>query len=561
MLIMLGQAFVGWGSGLALNYLRERNEQRCRQCSEPPQSEPTQSKHRQGETSQSEPPQSKPAHSELLQSEPRQNAQGKSELLQSEPCQNAQGKSELLQSKPCQNAQDQVEHRQTYKTAKPDLATKVVFIAAIVCELSALLVFKYTDFFLNNINMLLQSELSLLALALPLGISFYSFQILSYTIDLYRQKVSVQKNPLYFATYVALFPQLIAGPIVRYADIAEQLTQRKHTLNGFANGIRRFCVGLGKKVLIANTLGQLAQIAQSAITDSEAAIVEQSTLFALLFLVAFTLQIYFDFSGYSDMAIGLGLMFGFKFLENFNYPLIAKSITEFWRRWHMSMSYWFRDYVYIPLGGNRKGKVRHILNILIVWMVTGFWHGAGWNFMGWGLFMALFLLVEKFVFARIQKRIANRESAKISDKKPSRAHTLLSASRVHALLLAFVSHIYLLFVVMLSWILFQSPDMQAATATATALIGMGADGLAGNASLYYLRDYAFPLIIAAIGCTPLPAKLVKMLRSAAASESSFAVVFKVSLTAVEPAFIATMLLLVTAFLVDGTFNPFIYFRF
>jgi alginate O-acetyltransferase complex protein AlgI len=398
---------------------------------------------------------------------------------------------------------------------------RAVLVVTVLIELSGLLFFKYTDFFLQNLNTLFNSQLRLLAIALPLGISFYTFQILSYTVDLYRGKVKVQRNPLYFATYVTLFPQLIAGPIVRYADIEEQLAQRTHSIDKFTRGIRRFTVGLGKKVLIANTLGQLVGHAQDAIQGSE-----QSVLFAILFLVAFTLQIYFDFSGYSDMAIGLGLMFGFTFLENFNYPLTARSITDFWRRWHMSMSYWFRDYVYISLGGNRVRPFRHILNILIVWMATGFWHGAGWNFILWGLYMAVFLLAEKYLFARLLKAAP-----------------------------AAVGHVYLLIIIALSWILFESESLGAALATFAALIGQGDGGIAGIASLYYLRDFAVPIVIAAIGSTRLPMLLAAKLRASKARPA------RVAMTICEPAFVIVTLVLVTAFLVDGSFNPFIYFRF
>ncbi|MDR0514038.1 MAG: hypothetical protein LBG81_02590 [Coriobacteriaceae bacterium] len=425
-------------------------------------------------------------------------------------------------------------------TASRTPLVRFVFVAAVVLELSSLLFFKYTDFFLANLGALFNSELRLLALALPLGISFYTFQILSYTIDLYRGKVSVQRNPLYFATYVTFFPQLIAGPIVRYADIERQLTQRVHSFEGFVGGIRRFCIGLGKKVIIANTLGQLVALAQGSIAAgaaggyagtshvaaaSAAVVPEQSMLFAALFLVAFSLQIYFDFSGYSDMAIGLGLMFGFRFPENFRYPFTAASVTDFWRRWHISMSTWFRDYVYIPLGGNRVSPPRHLLNILAVWMVTGFWHGAGWNFILWGLYMAAFLLAEKFLLARVLERV------------PS-----------------LIRHVYLLIVVALSWILFESPDLASASATFEALIGWGTGGVSGAASLYYLRDFAAPLAIGAIGCTPLPALAIKKLTETGGHAAR-------ALTVLEPLFLAAILIVVTAFLVDGSFNPFIYFRF
>jgi alginate O-acetyltransferase complex protein AlgI len=256
-------------------------------------------------------------------------------------------------------------------------------VGAIVVGIGGLMFFKYTDFFIDNANRLLGSSVKALKLALPIGISFYTFQILSYDFDLYMGKTQVQRNPFTLATYVTLFPQLIAGPIVRYVDVERELRSRTHTLAEFSSGVTRFVVGLGKKVLIANVLGELVDIYKRSGEDS--------ALFAWLYVVAYSLHIYFDFSGYSDMAIGMGRMFGFKFLENFNYPYIAGSITEFWRRWHISLSSWFRDYVYIPLGGNRVTASRQMLNILIVWFLTGFWHGAGWNFIAWGMFFAVLL--------------------------------------------------------------------------------------------------------------------------------------------------------------------------
>ncbi|MCL2756650.1 MAG: MBOAT family protein [Coriobacteriia bacterium] len=399
---------------------------------------------------------------------------------------------------------------------------RAILVISLVIELSSLLFFKYTDFFINNLNTLFHSQLGLLALALPLGISFYTFQILSYTIDLYRGKVSVQKNPLVFATYVTLFAQLIAGPIVRYSMVEEQLTSRTHSLAGFVKGVRRFALGLGKKVLLANTFGQLVVLTQAELHGGG----EQSVLFALLFLVGFSLQIYFDFSGYSDMAIGLGHMFGFTFPENFNYPYISRSLTEFWRRWHMTMSFWFRDYVYISLGGNRVGKFRHLLNILIVWMVTGFWHGAGWNFILWGLYMAIFLILEKYFLQRLLEKIPR-----------------------------FFSHIYLVIFIMLSWILFESSSLAQAQELFLTLFGFGSSGLAGIASLYYLKSYIVLIVVAVIGCTPLPARAIGWFRD------KTGLLGKRTLTILEPLFIAAILLVVTSFLVDGSFNPFIYFRF
>ena len=267
----------------------------------------------------------------------------------------------------------------------------IAMIGAVVWNIGLLLFFKYTDFFIGAANSIFGTQIKTLGLALPIGISFYSFQTLSYVIDVYKGEVRSQKNFLDLATYVALFPQLIAGPIVRYIDVAEQLKKRNESIEHFAQGVWRFSIGLGKKVILANTIGELFD------TISNSAQSELSVAASWLGIIAYTFQIYFDFSGYSDMAIGLGKMFGFDFLENFNYPYISTSITDFWRRWHMSLSSWFRDYVYIPLGGNRKGKARQCLNIMIVWFLTGFWHGANWNYIIWGLYFGLFILIERTI--------------------------------------------------------------------------------------------------------------------------------------------------------------------
>lgn len=392
--------------------------------------------------------------------------------------------------------------------------SKAALIASVVVGIGALMVFKYSDFFISTINSIAGSSISALGLALPIGISFYTFQILSYTIDLYRQKAEVQKSIVKFATYVTLFPQLIAGPIVRYTDIAKQLDSRRHSWEGFASGATRFVLGLSKKVLLANTLGELVSIYRNS--------GEQSVVFAWLYIIAYSLHIYFDFSGYSDMAIGLGRIFGFEFVENFNYPYISKSITEFWRRWHISLGSWFRDYVYIPLGGNRVSAPRHVFNILAVWLLTGFWHGAGWTFIAWGLYFAVWLLAEKFFLA------------KWLDKLPR-----------------FVSHIYTAIVLAFGWVLFDAASIGSAVATVGQMFGSGV-GFANTETLYYLRSYAVPLILGIIGCTPLPKYLVRKLSGGKAAGV---------MTVVEPVVICALLAVVTAYLVDGSFNPFIYFRF
>jgi alginate O-acetyltransferase complex protein AlgI len=392
---------------------------------------------------------------------------------------------------------------------------RAALIGSIIVGIGGLMFFKYTDFFIENVNSLFGLSVGALRIALPIGISFYTFQILSYDFDLYMGRTAVQRNFFTLATYVTLFPQLIAGPIVRYVDVERELHTRAHTMADFASGARRFVVGLGKKVLIANVLGELVDIYKNS--------GENSVLFAWLYVVAYALHIYFDFSGYSDMAIGIGRIFGFKFLENFNYPYIADSITEFWRRWHISLSSWFRDYVYIPLGGNRVTVARHMFNILVVWFLTGFWHGAGWNFIVWGMFFAFWLLVEKFALGKLLKKLPRA-----------------------------VSHVYVLLCVAVSWAFFDAPDMSAAARTIASMFA-GADSLAGAQSLYYLRSYAVPLIAAAIGTTPLPAAIVRRLSGRRAGGAA--------MTVAEPLFVAVLLVLVTAYLVDGSFNPFIYFRF
>ena len=313
--------------------------------------------------------------------------------------------------------------------------SKIFLTATVIFDLGALAYFKYADFFIENFNSVTGLSMPVLEIALPIGISFYTFQILSYSIDVYKGYVPAQKNPVTLATYVVLFPQLIAGPIVRYSDVATLLTSRTHSFSKTADGIRRFIIGLSKKIILANTLGELC----SAFHLSN----EKSILFFWLFAFSYMLQIYFDFSGYSDMAIGLGKIFGFDFLENFNYPFISKSITEFWRRWHMSLGKWFRDYVYIPLGGNKVGKLRHLFNIFVVWFLTGFWHGAEWNFIIWGIYFAILLTLEKFF--------------------------LLKSLEKHKIL----SHIYVLFFVAVSFVIFSANNLFEAISYVGGMFGVG----------------------------------------------------------------------------------------
>ena len=387
-------------------------------------------------------------------------------------------------------------------------------VSNVVVSIALLGVFKYTDFFITNFNAVTGLSIPLLRLALPIGISFYTFQILSYTVDVYRGDVPAQKNIIDFATYVVLFPQLIAGPIVRYSDVAKQLKDRKSTFESVALGLRRFVFGLGKKVLIANALGELCDIYRAS--D------EKTVLFSWIYAIAFSLHIYFDFSGYSDMAIGLGKIFGFNFIENFNYPYISASVTEFWRRWHMSLGSWFRDYVYIPMGGNRVNVFRRYFNIFVVWMLTGFWHGAEWNFILWGLMFAVLLVIEK---VWLLKHLKN---------------------------LRVLNHIYVLFFVVLSFVLFNGEGTAGGVQDIGRLFGIGSAAYSGSV-WYYLKSYALIFVIAIIGATPIPKLAVEKLRKNAVGGKV--------INLVEPFVTVAMLLVITAFLVDGSFNPFLYFRF
>lgn len=391
---------------------------------------------------------------------------------------------------------------------------KLVLIIAIIVNLGILFYFKYTDFFIQSINQSLKISIPLLKIALPIGISFYTFQLLSYEVDVYRGTIPPQKNFIDFATYVAMFPQLIAGPIVRYSDIQTQLTNRQHTLEKISKGISKFILGFSKKVLIANSLGQLTALFRQS-TDL-------SVLYYWLYALAYMLQIYFDFSGYSDMAIGLGKIFGFELNKNFDYPYISKSITEFWRRWHISLGTWFKDYVYIPLGGNRRGMLRQIFNIFIVWMLTGLWHGAAWNFVLWGLYFAILLIIEKLFLKKFLDR-----------------HSIFA-------------HIYLLFLILLGFVLFNASSLNQAVCDIAGLFSFGKLPLISAECLYYLKSYGIIILLGIIFATPLPALLYKKLSNCKAAPA---------LMVLEPLVLVVLLILGTAFLVDGSFNPFLYFRF
>ena len=387
---------------------------------------------------------------------------------------------------------------------------KVWLTVSVVISIGLLGLFKYADFFIDSFNAVTGLSIPLLRLALPVGISFYTFQSLSYTIDVYRGNVPAQKNPISFGAYVALFPQLIAGPIVRYVDVARELDQRQHSWEDFCLGLRRFLVGLGKKILIADNFALLMKLFR----ESEG----KSVLFYWLYAVAFMLNIYFDFSGYSDMAIGLGRIFGFRFIENFNYPYLSKSVTEFWRRWHMSLGSWFRDYIYIPMGGNRVRKGRWVFNILTVWMLTGLWHGAAWNFVLWGLLFGILLMVEKWV-PGLQK------------------------------LPAFLRHGYVLLIVCLSFVLFNADSLSQALGDMGGMFGFAGVPLVNGESLYYLRSYAPLFLMGIVGATPIVRDTARRI-----GEKPWGTVLEVGM-------MAMLLIVCSAYLVDGSFSPFLYFRF
>ena len=394
--------------------------------------------------------------------------------------------------------------------------SKNILIITLFIHVFLLIIFKYTDFIIQTINDISNANIKLLNIALPIGISFYTFQIISYIIDVYNGKVKVQKNIIKLATYVSLFPQLVAGPIVRYQTVEKELDNRVHSFNNFAYGIRRFSVGLAKKVLIANALGELCSKAPATS--------EETVVFFWIFGISYMLQLYFDFSAYSDMAIGLGRIFGFHFPENFNYPYISKSITEFWRRWHISLSTWFKDYVYIPLGGNRVGRYKQIRNILIVWLLTGIWHGANWTFLIWGLLFGIILIIEK-IFLN-----------KFMEKLPS-----------------FIRRIYVLFIVMILFIIFSSDNMSVALSNIKGLFGMNGEAFINDYTLHYLNSYLPVLIIALFGATPFIKILIDKLRKNKYVNNIINIL--------EPILIVVILVVVTSYLIDNSYNPFLYFRF
>ena len=390
--------------------------------------------------------------------------------------------------------------------------SKIFLILSIFINIGLLIYFKYADFIIKNINLWLSNKIDLIHVILPIGISFYTFQLISYIVDVYRGEAKVQKNIIKLATYISLFPQLIAGPIVRYTTIENQLENREYNMKNFSIGVRRFIIGLGKKVMIANVMGNLINI--FLVSD------EKSVLFYWLYAIALMIQIYFDFSGYSDMAIGLGKMLGFDFPENFNYPYIATSITDFWRRWHISLSSWFRDYIYIPLGGNRVSKLKWIRNIIIVWMLTGLWHGAEWNFVIWGLYFGVLLIIEKVFLLKWLQKIPK-----------------------------VISRIYTLFIVMISFIIFNGEGISTILENIGGLFKFVSIPLITNESMYYLKSYIIVIILGIIGATPICKNILTNEK------------LKKIVNILEPIYLLLIFIICTSYIVDGSFNPFLYFRF
>ena len=394
--------------------------------------------------------------------------------------------------------------------------SKLFLVSGLVVSLGILIVFKYMDFIIKNINYISNSNIKLLRLVLPIGISFYTFQGLSYIVDVYKKDAKVCRSFVDFATYVCLFPQLIAGPIVRYTTIEDELKNRTHSFDKFAYGVNRFVVGLAKKVILANNLGMIVDI----MTKSN----EKSVLSYWMVAIFFSLQIYYDFSGYSDMAIGLGRMFGFDFLENFNYPFISKSIKEFWRRWHISLSSFFRDYVYIPLGGNRVSRGRWIFNLLIVWSLTGLWHGDSWNFILWGLYFAILLIIENLFLQNILSKLP-----------------------------ALIQHIYAKFFIIISFVIFNNENIKDLWSSLYNMFNFRGLDLYNDFSTYYLKSYTVLLIVSMIGATPILKNIIQKINKNVTGQKV--------ISTINSILNIVLLVVVTAYLIDGSFNPFLYFSF
>lgn len=394
--------------------------------------------------------------------------------------------------------------------------SKIVLINSLIVNLGILGIFKYSDFIVANINNLFNLNIVLKSLPLPLGISFYTFQTLSYTIDVYLDKVAVQKNIISFGAYVTMFPQLVAGPIVRYSEVCEELNNREESLNLFGEGTELFIIGLSKKVLLANNIGLLWS------TVKATPIGEISIVYAWLGIMAFTFQIYFDFSGYSDMALGLGKMFGFNFMKNFDYPYISTSVTEFWRRWHISLGGWFREYVYIPLGGNREGELKQYRNLIIVWLLTGLWHGASWNFVFWGMYYGLFIIIEKMFLL------------KWFENKPK-----------------ITKHIYTLLIVIIGWVFFEFENMPMAITYIKTMFGLGKVPFIDSSTIYYLYTNILLFIILGICSTPIVESGFRRLKTNGGKWNKILI----------PIIYMFLIFLSTAYLVNESYNPFLYFRF
>ena len=411
---------------------------------------------------------------------------------------------------------DYIMARLINKSRNEKIKFKIIFIFTLFINILILGFFKYYGFLIDNINNIFNLSIKYKQLALPVGISFYTFQTLSYIVDVYLDKVRVQKNIVSFALYVTMFPQLVAGPIVKYSDIDYQLDNRKESFNKFGYGVERFLRGLAKKVLLANNIGIVWTTIQGMDINNI------SVLTSWIGIIAYTFQIYFDFSGYSDMAIGLGKMFGFDFIENFNYPYISKSVTEFWRRWHISLGTWFREYIYIPLGGNRTSTLKHIRNLFVVWLFTGLWHGASWNFVVWGLYYGFILLMEKMVLNKVLIKLPN-----------------------------FIKHIYTMILVIIGWVFFGSTSLSVAIDYIKVMFGISGNQLIDSAALYYLYTNIKLFIILGICATPIISIIFnKIIDIGEKKGIVFAVIVNIMI-----------IILSTAYLVNETYNPFLYFRF
>ncbi|MCV2268427.1 MBOAT family protein [Clostridioides difficile] len=398
---------------------------------------------------------------------------------------------------------------------------KLWLTLSVIFNISLLVIFKYSNFFVDNFNALFNSHISIPTIALPLGISFFTFQTMSYVIDVYRKDGRVQRNIFDLALYVSLFPQLVVGPIVRYQTVDEQISKRIYSNEKFAVGVNRFICGLAKKVILANQLGMVADGVFSA------NIANLSIAESWLGIICYTLQIYFDFSGYSDMAIGLGKIFGFDFLENFNYPYISQSVSEFWRRWHISLSSWFRDYVYIPLGGNRVSPIKQYTNLFVVWSLTGIWHGANWTFLTWGIYYGILISIEKVFLGKLLKKVPQ-----------------------------IFRHIYLILIVMIGWVFFRADNIVQASEFVQVLFGVGSNPICNNSFIMYINDYGYIIILSIIFAIPIIPKLKSILKSKTKKlvESNFVYML-------HSTFLVALMFIVVVILINSTYNPFLYFRF